>query len=455
MEKSNQWRSKVNAVQCITYLAGILCLTSTSAFAMDWPQYRGPNQDGISTEKLNPAWLPAGPKLLWKIPIAGYGSFAVCGNQVFALAKRENKGQLRELCVALDVATGKELWAADVTLGRNSSPADSDKTADGPRSTPTVNDGKVYVYSTDAKLCCFDAQTGKELWRVDVLKDCAGAGSEPKWGNSSSPVVDGDLVMVAGGGPGQSVLGINKKTGQVVWKAGDAISDFNTTPVVATIHGQRQAIFRLGNNLAGISIKDGKILWQKGIAWYEATAWSPQPQPIVQENKIWYGNILAGCNYFQIMQFNGGFYGKWIWDMNIGHWNLPYGSPVLHDDHLYGNFGPNPAGSFSGDAKPEPIHKKANIQFKCVKIELAATNKDKWVQKGFGKNDSVTLIGDKLVILSETGELILVEAKPDAYKELARFKALAGQCWAAPAFSNGHLYIRSNNEGACFDLSTK
>jgi len=350
---------------------------------------------------------------------------------------------MRELCVALDAATGKELWAADITVGKSSSTAaaDGERSGDGPRSTPTASDGKVYVYSTDAKLCCFDAQTGKELWRVDVLKDHAGAGREPKWGNSSIPVLDGDLVMVAGGGPGQSILGINKNSGHMVWKTGDTIPDYNTTPVVTTIHGQRQVVFNLGHNLVGISVKDGKTLWRKGVAWHEATFWSSQPQPIVYEDKVWYGGALAGCNLFQIVKWDGGFYGKWIWDMNIGNKNLPYSTPVLRDGHLYGTFGGTPDG------------RKTDVQFKC--LELASDRKAKWAQKGFGNNDSLILVADKLVILFASGELILVEAKPDAYKELARFKALAGRCYGTPAFSNGRLYIRSSTDGACFDASAK
>ena len=152
-------------------IAVMLFLIVPFAQAADWPQYRGPNQDGISTEKLNPAWPPEGPKLLWKVPFAGYGSFAVSGDKVFGLTRRDVKGKMRKLCVALDAATGKELWAADITMGKSSATADADgeRSGDGPRSTPTVSDGKVYVYSTDAKLCCFVAATGRELWRVDML----------------------------------------------------------------------------------------------------------------------------------------------------------------------------------------------------------------------------------------------------------------------------------------------
>ena len=155
MKKSNQWRSKVNAMQYITRLTGILCLTITTAFAADWPQYRGANQDGISTEKLNPVWPPEGPKLIWKVALGnGYSSFAVSGDKAFTMVSRENKdGKMRELCIALDAATGKEVWAADITLGNYAAQSDSygEKGGNGACSTPTIKDGKVYVYSVDLK----------------------------------------------------------------------------------------------------------------------------------------------------------------------------------------------------------------------------------------------------------------------------------------------------------------
>ena len=417
-------------------MAVMLLLIAPFAHAADWPQYRGPNQDGISTETLNPVWPAEGPKLLWKIPVNGYGSFAISGDKVFALTSRDNKGEMRELCVALDAATGKELWAADITIGKYASAADADdeKSGDGPGSTPTVSDGKVYVYSTDAKLCCFDAQTGKELWRVDVVKDHGGAGRVPKWGNSSSPVVDGDVVFVAGGGPGQSVLAIKKDSGQVVWKTEDEPSDFNT-PVVTTMHGQRQVIFCLGHKLVGISVKDGKTLWRKGVAWEEAAYSSSQSQPIVYEDKVCYS--ASGCALFQIVKWDGGFYGKWLWDIN---YHAGYSTPVLWDGHFYGTIGT-----------------EKNNSFTCFDFATGGRrgSRFKWGQKQFGCKASVILVGDKLVVLSDVGDVVVAEPKPDAYKEITRFKAIAGRCWSTPAFSNGRLYVRSSKEGACYEMSAK
>ena len=428
----------MKAKPIVIRMAIMLALIAPLAKAADWPQYRGPNQDGISTEKLNPVWLPEGPKLVWKVPLSqGYSSFAVSGDKVFTLIRRgEVKGQMQELCVALDAATGKEVWASEIEnnvkyLTETGTDSKGRTFGNGPRSTPAVNDGKVYVYSHGAKLCCVDAQTGKEVWRVDVLKDHGGESRIPKWGNSSSPVLDGDLVIVAGGGPGESILGINKNTGQVVWKTGD-MPNSQGTPVVATIHGERQVVLCLKNNIAGVSVKDGKILWEG--PWKGPIC---APQPIVSEDKVYFsaGNWNKSALY-QIVKENNGFRANQIWELGSAHtpW---FNTPVLLNGHLYGTFG-----------------MKTTVKYKCLDF---ATGKVKWESENdkFGRSGGTTLIGDKLLILSEFGDIVLADPKPDAYKELARFKALDAGSYSTPAFSNGRLYIRSIEEGACYDLGVK
>jgi len=418
----------------------MLLLPVAAALGGDWPQYRGPNQDGISTERINPVWPAEGPKALWKVPLpSGYSSLAVVGDKVFTLISREVKGEMRELCIALDAATGKEVWAADITRGDYQPQSDQygEKGGNGACSTPTVNDGKVYVYSIDMKLCCFEAQTGKEIWRVDVLKDHAGR--PPLYGNSQSPVVDGDLVIVSGGGAGQSILGIHKNTGKVVWKDGDRRSD-QSTPVLATILGERQAIFCLGFDLVGVSVKDGKTLWRQGIRWHDDNP----SEPIVYKDQVRCGGAnYAGSGLYQVLKDDDGFYTKKIWDCD--HRLSPaYTTPVLLNGHLYGTFGLL--------RSPEESTASWNLPFKCIEF---ATNKVKWGNGGLGTSAGTIVVGDKLVILAESGHVVLAEAKPDAYHELARFKAVGGKCYSTPAFSKGRLYVRSTKEAACYDVSDK
>ena len=395
----------------------------------DWPQYRGPNQDGISTETLNPVWPPEGPKLVWKVPLTqGFSSLAVSGGKAFTLITRDKEGQSWEWCVALDAATGKELWATPIScpvVTWKGVRREDEYLGGGPRSTPTINDGKVYVYSFDMLLCCFDAQTGKELWRVDVQKDYAG--ERPQCGSAESPVVDGDLVIVAGGGPGQSILAFNKNTGQVVWKTEDTTNQYST-PKVATIHGERQVVFYTKNDLMGISVKDGRRLWRSAVTFHGHNC----VQPIVFEDRVYCGAMTDGAGVYQVIKEDEGFHSKRLW-INPMNDSTCMSSLVLANGYLYGQ-----VGIFRGS-------------YACLDF---ATGKVMWRQKGLG-NGSVILVGDKLVFLSQRGALILVEAKPE-YKELARFKnAIKGLCYSTPAFSNGRLYIRSSKEGACYDMSTK
>ena len=174
-----------------------LCLAG-SAWAADWPQYRGPNQDGVSTESILKTWPAAGLKTLWKLPMGeAFGTFAVRGDKTFLYSERGGN----EVCLCLDVATGKELWATtiDKTI--------ADGNGSGPRSTPVIDGQFIYVFSTYLKLSCLAAADGKVVWTHDLAKEFNGqlkTGGIKEWGNAQSALVEGNLVIVAGGGVGRS-----------------------------------------------------------------------------------------------------------------------------------------------------------------------------------------------------------------------------------------------------------
>jgi outer membrane protein assembly factor BamB len=408
-------------------------LPHAAASAADWPQYRGPGQDGICHEPVNLIWPAGGPKVVWRIPTRnGFSSFAVCGGKAFTQVNRDRGGEPREICVALDAATGKELWFADVGVGSYVSGGDTgaagNRGGDGPRSTPTINDGLVYVYTQDLVLHCLDAETGKPVWTKDVIKQYAGRNIS--WNSAASPVIDGKLVFVGGGGPGQSLLAFDKKTGRLAWKAQD---DFIThsTPVAATIQGRRQVIFFMKKGLLAVSAADGKALWHFPFKYNVSTAISPVVAGDIVYCSAGYGIGGGAC---QIVKQGNGLAAKKLWvipgDRQVAnHWS----TPVHKDGHLYGmfsfkNFGTGP--------------------MKCVEL---ATGKVRWEQPGFGPGN-VILAGDRLLALSDAGQLVVVKATPAAYTELARFKALPGKCWSTPALSDGRIYARSTKEGVCLDL---
>ena len=251
-------------------LAASLSTIAPFGSATEWPQYRGPNQDGISTESTKLDWDAGGPKVVWKVPMnLGLSSFSISGGKVFTQVVRDIKGAPREICLASDAATGEEQWFADIAVGEGYSGAGE---GDGPRSTPTVSHGMVYLLTPDLVVHCLNAQTGKRIWTRDLVKKHAGRNIG--WNSAASVAVDGELAFVGGGGPGQSLLGLNKRTGAVVWKGYDEIIT-HSTPVVATIHGQRQVIFFLKSGLLSLSTKDGKALWRFPFKFSTSSAISP------------------------------------------------------------------------------------------------------------------------------------------------------------------------------------
>lgn len=402
--------------------------------AADWPQYRGLDQTGSSTESATLAWPSGGPKVVWRIPTKnGFSSFAVSAGKVFTQVNRDINGQPRELCVALDAATGKELWSADIGAGEYMKGGDAGAAGnmggDGPRSTPTVNNGMVYVFNQNMVLAALDANTGRQVWTKDLLKEHAGRNIG--WKCGASAAVDGDLVFVAGGGPGESLLGIDKKSGAVVWKAFDEMTT-HATPVATTILGCRQVIFFLQSGLLSVSPRDGKELWRFPFNYRVSSAASPVVSGDVVYCSAAYGVGGGAC---RIAKSGQGFTATELWKIPgsqkvANHWS----TPVCKEGYLYGMF------SFK---------KFGSGPMKCVKL---ATGEIQWEQRGFGQGN-VILVSDKLLALADDGNLVLVEATPSAYKEIARTKALTGKCWSTPALSDGRIYVRSTKEGACLDLS--
>jgi outer membrane protein assembly factor BamB len=417
--------------------SAFFCLLTAAFFPVggaEWPNYRGPGADGVCPETVNLNWPTSGPKVVWKVPTKnGFSSFSVTGGKVFTQVNRDLDGALREICVALDAATGKEIWFADVGVGKYDQGGDSgapdNKGGDGPRSTPTVNAGKVYVFNQFLVLFCLDAQTGKQLWTRDLIKE--NTGRNIPWKSAASPVVDGEVVFIGGGGPGESLLAVNKDTGAVVWKSQDEFIT-HATPVVADILGVRQVIFFARSGLVSVAAKDGALLWRFPFEFKTSTAASPVVGGDIVYCSAAYGVGGGAC---RISKQGEGLTATQLYkipgDKQIAnHWS----TPVLKDGCLYGVYG---------------LKQYGVGPLKCVEL---ATGQVKWSQAGFGEGN-VILVGDRLLALTDTGQLVLVKASPEGYQETARAKVLEGKCWSTPALSDGRLYVRSTKEGACLDLS--
>ena len=425
----------ISRLQPVFRITCCLLAGASAASAGDWPQYRGPHFDSSSPEKLVAKRWPAnGPQTLWKAPLTdGFSSFTVSAGRAFTLVQREVEGAKREVCVALDANTGKELWTVPFgslkTGDGGQSGAPDNAGGDGPRSTPAVNDGRVYVMSAKLLLSCLEAGSGKLVWQKDLLKEHAGRNIS--WDNAASPVIDGNLVFVAGGGPGQSLLGLNKQNGSVVWQVEDEKMT-HSTPVVANILGTRQVIFFTQSGLVAVAPKNGALLWRHPFPYKVSTAMSP----IVSDDLVYcsagYGVGAGAC---RITRTGASFTATELWrkpNELPNHWS----TPVLKDGHLYGMF---------------QFKEYGKGPLKCVEL---STGKEIWSQPGFGPGGTI-LVDGHVVVLSDAGQLVLVEATPKAYLEVARAKVLDGKCWSTPVISNGRIYARSTKEGVCLDISGK
>jgi outer membrane protein assembly factor BamB len=408
----------------------ILSFTVAAAFAVapaaDWPQFRGPNGDGTTDEKILTTWPDEGPKALWKLPMGeGFGAVAIVGERAYVMAERNKE----EACVAIDVTTGKEVWAT--ALGKTIFEGAG---GNGPRSTPTIVGDHVYVLGTYLRLSCLSAKDGKVVWSHDIQAENNGqnmTGGIKQWGNAMSPIVEGDVVMVAGGGTGETFLFFDRKTGKLMGKHGDE-KITHASPTPTEIGGQRQVVFFTQQGLTSLDAKAGAVLWHADFPFSTSTAASPLIDGDVAYCSAGYG---VGAGAFQISKSGKTWKATELWRMKgklPNHWS----TPVALKGHVYGLFG-------FKEFKTEPL--------KCIEIK---TGKELWSQDGFGQGGTI-LVGENILTQGDQGQLVLTKATPEKYTELARAQVLTGKCWTAPSVANGLVFCRSTKEIVCLDLRPK
>ncbi|MEL6106914.1 MAG: PQQ-binding-like beta-propeller repeat protein [Planctomycetota bacterium] len=399
-----------------------------SAHGEEWPQYRGPVGDGKSAESIDDhiSWK-GGPAVVWKseTPL-GFSSFCVAENLATTLIAIDEK----EYCLALDARTGEELWRAPLGSnayngGGGNAGAPGNRGGDGPRSTPASDGQNVFVYDSHLVLYSLDAASGKVNWKHDVVAE--NAGRNIKWSNATSPLLDGSKIYLSGGGPGQSFLAFDKNSGKVLWKSGDELMT-HATPSIGTVSGSKQLVYFMQSGLVGVDPESGTEKWRAKFDFSVSTAASP----VLFESMVYcsagYG---VGAALFNI---TGAKEADELWykpNELMNHWS----SPLIKDGYLYGVY---------------EFKKYGKAPLQCVNLK---TGEIVWSERGFGPGNCI-LVGDKLVVLSDTGEVAIVKASPDGYNELARAKVIDGKCWSTPAFSDGKIFVRSTTEAACIDVSS-
>lgn len=408
-------------------IALIFFLGPTPARGDDWPCWRGPQRDGISQETgLLNEWPKDGPRRLWQADLAGgFSSVAVAGGKVIA----HTKGDKQEVVLCFDAATGKQLWRYAYDCDYSVYPEMKGGVPpklwlSGPRATPALDGDRAYTLGTTGILLCLDLRDGRKIWGQDLLK-LSGRDKCVRQGYCASPLIIGDRLYVhPAGANGKSIAALDKKDGRVIWQALDDPPGHGT-PVWAEINGTPQLVFFTTLGAVGVDPKDGRALWRY--------PWSTQydlnlATPIVADDMVFISsNYGSGAALFRV---TGKGEPQTIWRSKA--MQSHFATAVLYQGYLYG---------FS------------EARLRCVEFR---TGNIKWDKPGLGKG-SLLLADGKLIVLGEHGELVLAKATPEKYVELSRAQVFDRDAltWTVPAFADGRLFVRTETALLALDLSAQ
>lgn len=384
----------------------------------DWPAFRGANRDGVvAIEPITTDWNATPPRLLWKQRVGpAWSSMIVIGERLFT---QEQRGE-QEAVVCYDCAGGAQLWAHEDAARFYESVS-----GPGPRATPTFADGRIYTLGATGVLNVLDARTGRVHWSND-LKATAGAVA-PLWGLSGSPLVTDGLVVVYGGGENQdNLLAFHVDTGERAWTAPAGAQSYSS-PQLLTIAGVRQIAMFHDGGLAGFDPTTGSQLWQAGASMPGA------PRPLqahpLADDELLVGS-LSGFSA-SVIKVSCGTDG-WA---TTSPWECTAIKPEFSDFVVAGGY----AYGFDGAI------------FCCLDL---STGKRLWKGGRYGRGQVLSLPNQALLlVLSETGETVLLAANPKQHQELCRFQAIVGKTWNHPVVAHGRLFVRNAEEMACYELA--
>jgi outer membrane protein assembly factor BamB len=394
----------------------------------NWPQWRGPNRDGLSPETgLLTSWPPAGPRVLWKRAIGrGFSSLAVVNGRLYTMEEetvKEDPGTAaprhQEAVICLDAGNGREIW-------RFRYPNEyKERFGSGPRSTPAVDGNLVYAVGPTGIFHCLRADTGAKVWRHDLVQEFQGRPT--KYGVSFSPLVEGNLVYAMPGGPnGNSIVAFDKRTGQLVWKALDDPMGYSS-PIIVTAAGVRQLLCFTNTALVSLSPKEGKLYWR--YPWVTDNGFNIAT-PLALGNYVFISSAYnKGCALLEITaEADGSLRPHRVYEHN--RMRNHFASSVRHGEHIYG------------------FDQKDLV---CMKVRTGAMV---WREKGLRtfQKGSLLIAGGHLIVLGELGILALAEATPAGYRQRASVRVSDNKCWTVPALADGKLYIRDEGQVLCLNL---
>ena len=400
-----------------------------TAHAEDWPQWRGPQRNGLSSETgLLKEWPKDGPKRLWQVKDIGYGysTPAVVGERLYLIS---NKGNDNEFVQALAVKDGAPIWSKKLgQVGPNQGmpyPA--------ARSTPTVAGELLYALGSDGDLVCLETASGNLRWQKNLRSDFGGLTGN--WAYSESPLIDGDVLICTPGGKDATLVALNKNTGEVVWKSavpgGDPAG--YASAIVVEAGGRKQYVQFLGKGLVGVDAKTGKFLWR-----YAETGKGPANinTPVANNEYVYSGSGGPQGAFGGLVRLKADGDGVAAEKVYYER-NLPsaIGGSVLVGEYLYGT-----------------------TQTGLVCVEFT-TGKVKWQNKCVGAG-SLEFADGRLWIHGENNDMALVEATPDGYREKGRFALpeqpkhakMMEKAWSYPVVANGRLYVHDIGTLWCYDV---
>jgi len=397
----------------------LIALLTAVALAEDWPQFLGPTRNGVySGNDLAAKWPAGGPAVVWKKDVGqGFSAPVVAQGRLILFHRVGDK----EVVEALDAATGHGIWSFDYpTHYRDDFGFD-----EGPRAAPAIAGGRVYTFGAEGALDCLDFGTGKKIWSVDTQSQFHF--QKGFFGAACSPLVDeGRVLMNIGGSGGAGLVAFDAATGKTLWTATDQDASYSS-PVAATIHGVRHVIFFTRAGLVDVDPSNGKVRYQ--FPWRARMHASVNAAaPIVVGDLIFLSASYGTGAVLLQAQANGL---KQIWSSDDALTNH-YATSVYKDGFLYGYHGRQEEGP----------------SLRCIEFK---TGKVQWNVDGF-RAGTITLAGDRLLVLREGGELMMAPASPAAFKPVASARILSGTVRSYPAVANGRIYVRNEKTLVCLNL---
>ena len=380
-----------------------------------WPAYRGAARDGRYRHPIRTDWPAHGLPRLWQQPIGGgYASFAAADGRLFTIEQRRDL----EVVTAYDAETGRELWAHGWEANFREMLG-----GDGPRATPTWDDGRLFALGATGELHSLDAATGALRWRTNILADASAANLT--WAMSASPlVVDGMVVVLPGGGNGRSVAAYDADTGDLVWTALDDVQGY-TAPMLVELAGVRQILVVTARRAAGLAVEDGTVLWD--YPWVVSNVPNMSQPVVLDGNRVFLSASYGqGAALVDISHTGGGLSVRELWRTN--RMKNKFSSSVVHEGYIYG------------------------LDESILACLNADTGELVWKGGRYGYGQLLLAAGH-LVVLTERGDVALVRATPDGHDELAQFSAIGGKTWNTPTIADGRLFVRNTTEMAAFDIA--